>query len=170
MTNSFYALPYNISVEGFYFQTFDHYRDKAAKLIDSFGQPVEELQIQFIDGGQIDCELFEAWGVDQTNLADFIQATDDWNMEQKMRCIAALHEGGYPHTEIVADPDALDLTLYHVCSLKELAEQFVDEGFFGDIPERLASYIDFEMIARDLHHDGYCEAIIAGERLIYRMD
>ena len=51
--------------------------------------------------------------------------------------------------------------------MTELAEQFVDEGLFGEIPGHLAPYIDMDAIARDLAVD-YSEAEIAGERLIYR--
>ncbi|MEP3786728.1 antirestriction protein ArdA [Ascidiaceihabitans sp.] len=51
--------------------------------------------------------------------------------------------------------------------MKELAEQFVDEGLFGDIPDHLANYIDMDAIARDLAVD-YAETELAGERLIYR--
>lgn len=52
-------------------------------------------------------------------------------------------------------------------NLRELAEQFVDEGMFGDIPERLQPYLDHDAIARDLGFD-YTETEIAGQRLIYR--
>lgn len=51
--------------------------------------------------------------------------------------------------------------------MKELTEQFVDEGLFGDIPERLQYYLDYDAIARDLSMD-YAETEIAGQRLIYR--
>ena len=43
---------------------------------------------------------------------------------------------------------------------------FVDDGLFGDIPEHLATYIDYDAIARDLAMD-YAETRIAGEQLIY---
>ena len=51
--------------------------------------------------------------------------------------------------------------------MRALAEQFVDDGLFGDIPERLQFYIDYDAIARDLSMD-YGEAEIAGTHLIYR--
>ncbi len=51
--------------------------------------------------------------------------------------------------------------------MRELAEQFVEEGLFGDIPERLQFYIDYDAIARDLAVD-YSEAVIASSRVIYR--
>ncbi len=60
-----------------------------------------------------------------------------------------------------------DVDIYHVDSMKELAEQFVDEGLFGDIPDHLANYIDMDAIAYDLAMD-YTETEVAGERLIYR--
>lgn len=38
-------------------------------------------------------------------------------------------------------------------SYKELAEMFVDEGLFGDIPEHLERYIDYDAMANDLKFD-----------------
>ena len=43
----------------------------------------------------------------------------------------------------------------------------MEDGLFGDIPERLAGYIDYDAIARDLAMD-YGETTIAGTSLIYR--
>jgi antirestriction protein len=51
--------------------------------------------------------------------------------------------------------------------MRELAEQFVDDGIFGEIPERLESYIDYDRIARDLEHD-YGSTTVAGEFLLYQ--
>ena len=61
----------------------------------------------------------------------------------------------------------MDITLYELSSMKELAEQFVEDGLFGDIPERLQVYLDYDAIARDLAMD-YTETEIAGTPLIYR--
>ena len=52
-------------------------------------------------------------------------------------------------------------------TLRELAEQFVDEGLFGEVPESFRFYIDYDAIARDLAVD-YSETTIAGSRIIYR--
>ncbi|MFV0552106.1 MAG: antirestriction protein ArdA [Anaerorhabdus sp.] len=51
--------------------------------------------------------------------------------------------------------------------MRYLAMRFVDDGLFGEIPEELRFYIDYEAIARDLAVD-YSETEIAGTRLIYR--
>lgn len=76
-------------------------------------------------------------------------------------------ECGYAFDPANADPNEFEADIYHLDSMKELAEQFVDEGLFGDIPERLQYYLDYDAIARDLSLD-YTETIIAGYRLIYR--
>lgn len=57
--------------------------------------------------------------------------------------------------------------MYHVDSVRELAEQFVEDGLFGDIPEQLQFYIDYDAIARDLAVE-YSEIDVADERLVYR--
>ena len=46
-----------------------------------------------------------------------------------------------------------DVELYIDMNLQELAEQLIDEGCFGDIPESIASYIDYSAVARDLSYD-----------------
>ena len=51
--------------------------------------------------------------------------------------------------------------------MRELAEQFLEDGLYGEIPEHLQAYIDLDAIARDLTVD-YSETSIAGTRLIYR--
>jgi antirestriction protein len=61
----------------------------------------------------------------------------------------------------------LDVDVYEMDSLRDLAQHFVEEGLFGDIPERLQYYIDYDAIARDLSAD-YSEVRIAGKTLIYR--
>ena len=52
-------------------------------------------------------------------------------------------------------------------SLRELAEHFVDEGLFGEIPENIKNHLDYDSIARDLSVD-YTETVIGGTSLIYR--
>ena len=55
-----FAQPYDISANGFYFDTVERYDDKAKSLRNSYGEPVEEFEIQFIDGDDIDAAVFDA--------------------------------------------------------------------------------------------------------------
>lgn len=167
MSLLFYAQPYDRSAEGFYFRSPDEYRRQLVDILNSFGDAVEEFEIQFLEGGLLSCELAKAWGVNQANLRDFFRVVDEWNEEEKIRFIIAVGECGYTFDPGTTDADDFDVDLYRMESLRDLAIEFVDEGLFGDIPERLQSYIDYDAIARDLSLD-YSEAVIAGERLIYR--
>jgi antirestriction protein len=161
-----YAQPYDISATGFYFDDADSYARQADALRNDYGQPVEEFEIQFIDGETIDAALAEAWGLNQANLTRFFEIVDDWSDDQKQRFIVAVGECDYSFDPATVDPNDFDVDLYETESLRDLAEQFVDEGLFGDIPKHLAPYIDYEAIARDLAVD-FSTTEIAGTRLIY---
>ena len=162
-----FAQPYDISATGFYFRTASEYAEKAAKLRNSAGCPVEGFELQFIDGESIDAKLFEALGVNQGNFPQFLDACDAWDDNQKQKVIIAVGECGYRFDLASGDPDDFDIDLYEMDSLRELAEQFVDEGLFGEIPEPIRNYLDYDAIARDLGMD-YSETTIAGTRLVYR--
>lgn len=162
-----YAQPYDISATGFYFVDYQEYQDQAAKLRNEYGDPVDEFEIQFIDGDYIDCDLATTWTLYQPNIEAFFDAVNDWNERQKIHYIIAVGECGYSHDQIVDDPENIDITIYRLQSMRELAEQFVEEGLFGDIPEHLENYIDYGRIARDLEHD-YSSVTVAGEFLLYQ--
>lgn len=166
MTITLYAQPYDISATGFYFETAAEYEAKSQNLRNAYGDAVEEFEIQFIDGEDLDCQLAKAIGLNQANFRNFLEYADTWEDWQKINVIIAVGECGYDFDPQV-DPDHHGIDVYHVESLRELAEQFVDDGLFGDIPEPLQFYIDYDAIARDLAVE-YSEINVAGERLVYR--
>lgn len=161
-----FAQPYDISANGFYFDSFEAYERNASILRNSHGDPVEEFEIQFIDGDDIDCDLANAWGLSQISIRSFFEAVEGWEHHQKIVFIIAVGECGYSFNPDRDNPDDFDVDIYQADSLKELAEQFVDDGLYGPIPESLAYYIDYDAIARDLSVD-FTETTIAGERLVY---
>lgn len=161
-----HAQPYDLSAKSFYFETAEQYETKAKTNLNPFGDPVEEYEIQFIDGDDLDCALAKAWGLHQGNIAAFLEAAGDWDEDDKHRYIIAVGECSYDHDSVAADLGSVDVQLYEVSSMRELAEQFVDEGLFGDIPERLQSYLDYDAIARDLEMD-YSEITIAGTHFVF---
>ena len=162
-----HAQPYDISATGFYFDSAEEYAQKSAKNFNSYGAPVEEYEIQFIDGDSIDAALFKVLNVHQGNFPQFLDACDIWDEQQKQKVIIAVGECGYSFDLASGDPDDFEVDVYQLDSLKELAEQFVDEGLFGEIPASIQNYLDYDAIARDLGMD-YSEITIVGERLIYR--
>ena len=162
-----YAQPYDISAHGFYFRSLEEYNEKSASLLNRYGDPLEEFEIQFIDGDDLDCELFKALSVHQGTIADYLNACECFSDDQKIRVILAAGESGYSFDYSADDPDGYDIDIYELDSLRELAEQFIDEGFFGEIPENIRYYLDLDAIARDLAMD-YSEITIAGKNYIFR--
>lgn len=162
-----YAHPYDLSADGFVFNSTDQYRAKVKALRNHFGDPVEEFEIQFIDGESIDAELAKIYPLNQSNIQEFFNAVEDWEDEQKYRYIILVGECGYGHEQVADDPDAIDLDLYELSSMRDLAAQFVGDGYFSDIPAALEPYIDLDAIARDLSID-YADTEIARKTFIYR--
>ena len=162
-----FAQPYDLAACGFYFDSGEDYAAKANALRNDYGQPVEEFEIQFIDGETIDAQLFDAIGVSQCNLDGFFDAVENWTNDQKVRVIIATTDLGYRFTFGQDAPDDFDIDLYEIDTLRDLAMQFVDEGLFGDIPKPIAHYLDYDAIARDLAMD-YGTTTIDGTRYAYR--
>lgn len=160
-----YAQPYDLSATGFYFESVEEFDAKANANRNDYGQRVEEYEIQFIDGESIDCDLANAVGINQANFAQFFDACETWSENDKQRVIIAVGECGYTF-EPSTKPDDFEVDIYQVESLRDLAEQFVDEALFGDIPERLRFYIDHDAIALDLAVE-FSEITIGGERFAY---
>ncbi len=50
-----------------------------------------------------------------------------------------------------------DVIFYPGMTLEDVAYELVAEGVFGNVSERLLSYIDYEKLAQDLSIDGYEE-------------
>ncbi|MGJ8530181.1 antirestriction protein ArdA [Maritalea sp.] len=165
MTTILYAQPYDISAEGFYFRTVKEYDQQRLSLKNDYGDPVEEFEIQFIDGEHLDCELAKAIGINQADFPRYFEIIDEWDDQQKLAVIIAVGECGYQF-EDNTDPDDFDIEIYKDQCLRGLALQFVDEGFFGDIPDSIQFYIDYAAIARDLAVD-YVETTIAGGQYVY---
>lgn len=162
-----YAQPYDISATGFYFESADDYAAKAAKLRNAYGQPVEEFEIQFIDGETLNAQLFEALSVNQANLNGYFEAAEDWSEDDKIKTIIAVGEVGYSFDLGKDEPSKFDIDLYQIDSLRDLAVQFVDDGLFGEIPKAIENYLDYDAIARDLGID-YATVTIDGTRYAYR--
>jgi len=164
-----FAQPYDISAHGFFFETAEEYNEKAGRLKNSSGCPVEEFELQFIDGDNIDAKLFEALSIHQGNFHAFLNVCDEWSDDEKIRVIIAVGEIGYKFDVCEDSPECFDFDLYEMSSLQELAQHFVDEGLFGDIPQMIQNYLDYDAIARDLGMD-YSEITIDGTHYIYRCD
>lgn len=162
----FFAAPYDISANGFYFRSREEFDALRLACRGDNGLPAEEFEIQYIDGSVLDAYFADAFGMNQATVFRIIELIEEWDEDAKRRFIIAVGECGYSFDPETVDPDDFEVEIYAGTSLRELAMQFVDEGLFGEIPERLQFYIDYDAIARDLAVD-YSETDIAGMKLVY---
>ena len=85
MTNTYHATPYDISAAGFYFKDYDDYNTQAATHKNEYGDPVEEYEIQFIDGDNY--KLFSALSVNQANLKQWFDDYENLDGEEYIKAI-----------------------------------------------------------------------------------
>lgn len=163
----FFAQPYDASANGFYFSDSEEFSDTINNIRNEYGQKVEEFEIQFIDGERIDAQVCDAIGIHQGNIIPVMEKLDEWDDWQKTLVIIAVGECGYDFNPAGDAPEDFDIDVYDVDSMRELAQQFVNEGLFGEISEHLRFYIDYDAIARDLGFD-YTETEIDNRTMIYR--
>lgn len=162
----YYAQPYDLHGTGFYFKTMEEYDEKYSKNVNEFGDPIEEYELQFIDGEALDAQLFKALSVSQGNIHLYLEKIEEWEDYEKTLILIA-EECGYDIDLKNTEPNDFDIEIYDCDRMEELAEQFVEEGLFGDIPDNIIIYLDYEKIARDLSMD-YTETRINGTNFIYR--
>lgn len=144
-----FALPYDLDARGFYFCTAEDFTIKAASLTNSHGQPVEEFELQWIDGE--DGKLFDACGINQTNLDiwfDEIEGLESW---EKASLFYLVGLAGYKLEEALERVE--DVSLYQG-ALLEAATELFDSCYLQEIPENVRSYINYESFANDCRLGG----------------
>ena len=106
-----HAQPYDITAKGFYFESLEEYADKAGSNRNDYGDPVEEYEIQFIDGDHIDCDLAKAWGINQANIGPYFEACESWVDHEKAVFIIAVGEAGYSFDPETVSPTDFDVDI-----------------------------------------------------------
>jgi len=146
MTNTYHATPYDISATGFYFNTYDEYLDKSASHRNEYGDPVEEYEIQFIDGNNY--KLFEAIGVNQANLKQWFDDFEDLDGDDLIKAIYLAEDMGYLNDSILERLD--DVMLFEGTAIQYAESYIEDTGLLDQMPENLQYYFDTEAFARDM--------------------
>lgn len=144
-----YAQPYNMDANGFYFHSYEEYETKSENLRDRFGNVVEEFEIQFIDGD--DAELFEACGINQSNLSTWFDDIEDKDEHEKIALYFLMGTLGYNLDQAM---DKIEDVIIFEGDAKEAAEELFDECYAHTIPENLRFYFDMDKFARDLEIGG----------------
>lgn len=126
---------------------------------------LEEKMHQIADNGtDCDDELFitdyEApFKIDEYDSIEKInekaQRIDDLDEEEQDVLEAYLDDVSDNFDEALRVVENGDYTIYGSCdTVEELAEEFVDNGCYGEVPDGLRFYIDYDAIARDMEMNG----------------
>lgn len=146
-----HAQPFNLDAVGFYFDDLDDYNTKAENLMDRHGCPVEEFEIQFIDGERADAELFEALGINQANLATWFDDIETLHEREKAALFYLVLDLGHTLEDAMKKRDDVAL---HEGELLETATELFDELYLHDVPVAIRGYMDYEAFARDCRLGG----------------
>lgn len=113
----------------------------------------EEVAIHDYETDITDLKINEYEDIDALNeLAKEIETLDEYDRYILNAIIDARGEDLKSALDHIGEA-----TFYPGYTLEQVAEELVDDGCFGEIPESIACYIDYEAIARDLSMDNYYE-------------
>lgn len=165
----FYANPYDMP--GFFFEGYKEYTQKQKELRNRFGDPVEEFGIDFIEGNEIDSELFQALEINQSNLEEFMDEVESWNEDDKLKIIFWRKWGGAFHIGL-DHPEQLDVQYYVDMDWEEVAMELLDSGFYGEIPDHLERFIGYmaDGIAYELECGEWSKTKIGDSNYIWRVE
>ena len=146
-----YANPYDITANGFYFSSAEEFDKKFKKRL-----PVEEYEIEFINGSSEDAALFGVLGINQLNLEPYFDDIVDLDEHDKVALfyLADMYSGGLDDWD-----DALlkvrDEVRVMEGTVKDYVENLIDDlGGVGHLAgDSVEMYFDYEMFGRDLGFD-----------------
>jgi hypothetical protein len=156
---TYFAQPYDIDAQGFYFSELADYEEKALACKNRWGNPAEEFEIQFIDGDN--GALFDACAINQANLKTWFDDVERLEDNEKAALFYLVSVNGFSVRDAMDKIE--DVTLY-TGHLEDAAEELFDECYAHEIPENLRNYIDYKAFANDCQQGGdMCEFEYEGE-------
>jgi len=146
MQHIYHATPYDLSATGFYFSTYSEYAARSVAHRNEYGDPVEEYEIQLIDGDNY--KLFDVLSVNQANLKAWFNDFESLAGEDLIKAIYLADELGILIDDVLSQLD--DVALFEGSAL-DYAHNYIEEtGLLSEIPENLQFYFDTEAFARDM--------------------
>lgn len=144
---NYFAQPYDLAADGFYFDSLDEYAEKAAANTNFFGQPVEEYEIQFIDGDYP--ELFRELSIDQGSLHTWFEHFESLSETDALKCLYLAADLGMDASQVL-DADLSEVNLFQGSAIDYVYFYIEETGMLDQMPETLKVYFDYESFARDL--------------------
>ncbi len=146
-----YANPYAYDAHGFYFRSADEYEKAFDKHL-----PVEEYELEFIDGSSEDVDLFKALEVDALNLEQFFDISEDMDDHQKAALYYMLAHRGKGPCETVDDLiEASEDVNVHPGDVGDWANSYIESvGGVGELGRKLIQqHFDYAAYGKLLKED-----------------
>lgn len=152
MNISLYAQPCNIDAIGFYFSSFEEYTEKQAVCRDSFGNAVEEFEIQHIDGADDFARIVK---VDQSNIEEWLEQAEQFEelSDTEQTAFSWLVDDCHMDAD-EAFEKCSDIYIFKG-TREDYAQEFADDCY--DLNRKmgeLARYFDYDAFGRDLELGG----------------
>ena len=163
MPHPYFATPFNSCVPGFAFSDYDDYCARMAALRDDFGDPVEEVRLDYIDGDNP--ELFNALEVSQATLALWFDTIECLDGDDLIKAIYLARDLNVAMGDVL---DRLDEVSLFEGDAESYVRDFVEDcGLLDGLPENLQPYFDTAAFARDMLLGGDIEEVdIMGRRFV----
>lgn len=147
-----HATPHNINATGFYFDTLSEYQGKYDANL-----PVEEYEIQMIDGDAFETALFSALKVDAATLEQYLDIVWDFDRKHDTAKAGLIYLLGNGYSLDSARENS-EVVCVSTQEMKDYVYDLVDDVVFTcTTPDILKQYFDYETFARDMLIDGYSE-------------
>lgn len=148
-----FAQPYDTSASGFAFTSAEEYEKEYEKRL-----PVEEYELDFLEGSEIAQVLFKQMGRSRIDLEDYFDAVDRAealdSAQQAAIAFLVEHMNSNKSPGDLVD-EAEDVNV-HEGDVESYAYEFIDGmGGPGELPkDALEMYFDYASYARDLELNG----------------
>jgi len=158
MSITLHATPYAFDEAGFYFTSLEDYEQKYEAHL-----PIEEYEIQFIDGPDEAVNLFKAMTVSQANIGDYFEQWDELEDEPQTLALVCHLMTDHSYCDVSdAREKAKEVSIFEG-SVKDYAYDFVESAYFTvDTPSVFKTYFDYDGFARDLEANGDVETLSVG--------
>lgn len=150
MSIRLFAQPYDFSASGFYFTSFEEYQAAYDARL-----PIEEYEIQIIDGSDDDVKVFNLLQVSQANLEDYFEKVEEFSYLTEDEKVAVEFVMSWGNCSFEYAMDNYEEVKIYRGTLADVGAQMADELCLLDgIPDEIARYFDFEAYARDIEFNG----------------
>lgn len=147
-----FAHPYDQAACGFYFTSLENYELETANHVNKHGEPVEEYEIQFINGTDEACTFARLANPNQGDLASWFDGLEQFEGLNDMQQVVLAYLMEDLHRSISDALDIVDDVIIIEGTATDWATDYVNECC--ELPQFALDYFDYEAFGRDADLNG----------------